>query len=117
MRVCDRGRGLRHLVEDGKYREVPEQAGAELVEERDVPVIRVDPGQGWLANMTSRLDRPASTSKSSISPLTTIWPSSPTTWPRRGPSAPPEPRRIRDDTLRRRASAPTAAPPKPHRCS
>ena len=31
-------------MEDGKYREVPEQAGAELVEERDVPVIRVDPG-------------------------------------------------------------------------
>lgn len=50
------GRGLRHfLVEDGPYRDILQEAGAELVEERDVLVVPVDPRPGWLMNFTSRL--------------------------------------------------------------
>ena len=50
------GRGLRHfLVEDGQYRDILQEAGAELVEERDVLVVPVDPRPGWLMNFTSRL--------------------------------------------------------------
>jgi len=50
------GRGLRHfLVEDGQYGEILQGAGAELVEERDVLVVPVDPRPGWLMRLTSRL--------------------------------------------------------------
>lgn len=49
-------RGLRHfLVEDGEYRDILREAGAELVEERDVLVVPVDPRPAWLMNFTSRL--------------------------------------------------------------
>jgi len=50
------GRGLRHfLVEDGQYRDILREAGAELVEERDLLVVPVDPRPGWLTDLTSRL--------------------------------------------------------------
>lgn len=50
------GRGLRHfLVEDGRYQDILEGAGAELVDERDVVVVPVDPRPGWLSSLTSRL--------------------------------------------------------------
>ena len=50
------GRGLRHfLVDDGQYGDVLREAGAELVEERDVLVVPVDPRPGWLTRLTSRL--------------------------------------------------------------
>ena len=50
------GRGLRHfLVEDGNYQAVLQSAGAELVEERDVLVVPVEPGAAWLATLTSKL--------------------------------------------------------------
>ena len=41
------GRGLRHfLVEDGEYRGILHEAGAELVEDRDVLVVPIDPRPG-----------------------------------------------------------------------
>jgi len=50
------GRGLRHfLVADGHYKDILREAGAELVEERDVLVVQVDPRPGWLTDLTSRL--------------------------------------------------------------
>jgi len=50
------GRGLRHfLVEDGSYSQILQDAGAELVDEHDVLVVPIDPGPGWLANITSKL--------------------------------------------------------------
>jgi hypothetical protein len=50
------GRGLRHfLVEDGEYEDILQRAGAELVEEREVLVLAVDPHPGWLGEITSRL--------------------------------------------------------------
>jgi len=50
------GRGLRHfLVEDGQYGAILQSAGAELVEERDVLVVPVDPRPGWLMSLTSQL--------------------------------------------------------------
>jgi len=50
------GRGLRHfLVEDGTYSEILQEAGAELVEERDALVVPIDRGSGWLASITSKL--------------------------------------------------------------
>jgi len=50
------GRGLRHfLVDDGQYRDILQTAGAELVEERDVLVVPVDPRPDWLMNLASRL--------------------------------------------------------------
>jgi len=50
------GRGLRHfLVEDGECRDILQEAGAELVEERDVLVMPLDPRPGWLVNFTLRL--------------------------------------------------------------
>ena len=50
------GRGLRHfLVDNGQYRDILQEAGAELVEERDVLVVSVDPRPGWLTDLTSRL--------------------------------------------------------------
>jgi len=50
------GRGLRHfLVADVHYKDILREAGAELVEERDVLVVQVDPRPGWLTDLTSRL--------------------------------------------------------------
>jgi hypothetical protein len=50
------GRGLRHfLVDDGQYRDILQEAGAELVDERDALVVSVDAHPGWLMSLTSRL--------------------------------------------------------------
>jgi len=50
------GRGLRHLlVDDGQYSDILREAGAELVEVREVLVVPLDPRPGWLARLTSRL--------------------------------------------------------------
>ncbi len=47
---------MRHfLVEDGTYSEILQEAGAELVEERDALVVPIDRGSGWLASITSKL--------------------------------------------------------------
>jgi hypothetical protein len=50
------GRGLRHLlVEDGEYVDALAEAGAELVEQRSVVVIPIEPTPGWLGAITARL--------------------------------------------------------------
>lgn len=50
------GRGLRHLlVEGGDVVDALRDAGAELVEERQVVVIPIQPQPGWLGDVTARL--------------------------------------------------------------
>lgn len=50
------GRGLRHfLVDRGNAENVLANVGAELVEERQVLVIPIEPRRGWLGDLTARL--------------------------------------------------------------